>query len=254
MHQFLNEPRVHIGHKQDRPALPPLTFLFLQELVQNNQTQWFNDQRQRYQSAVVAPIRSLIGDLTPILTQLNPDLDVSYRVNTTVMRINRDRRFHPAAAPYRTYIKVSFPIQGRKWSEDPVFGFGVFPTYFYVAFRNAGKARQEFVQRYNKNLINHHRIFQRWLECCQVTQRLFFLGGQHDDIEALAPCSPQIEDWLNCIEPTVGRIWSLKDFGSFKETVDLLVRLYFLKLLTISEDLEQDAIRYFAMVEQLLCD
>ncbi|MEH2055252.1 MAG: DUF2461 family protein [Nostoc sp.] len=236
--------------------LPQPTFQFLQALAENNSKTWFDEQRQRYQFEVVTPIRNLIESLAPFLTKLNPDLDVSYRVNTTVMRINRDRRFAPTSPPYRTYIKVSFPIRGRKWSEDPVFGFGIFPNYFYVAFRNAGKERKSFIQQYAHNLTAHQQLFEQWLECCQVSQKLAFLGGEHDAIEVLSPCSPAFEDWRQHLEPTVGQVWTWEKLRqaeglSLNQVVDLLVRLYFLKLMALSDNLEQDADHYFTVAREL---
>ncbi|MCA2711295.1 MAG: DUF2461 family protein [Microcystis sp. M015S2] len=236
--------------------LPRETFQFLQALTRNNDREWFNAERQVYQNQVVTPISRLIDRLRPVLQRLEPKLDVSYRVNTTVMRINRDRRFHPEAAPYRTYIKVSFPIQGRKWSDDPVLGFGVFPEYFYVAFRNAGQKRRSFIQRYSQNLKAHREIVERWLVDCQVPKTLQFLGGEHDDIAVISNCSSRWEDWSTLSEPTVGYIWSGSPIERieaipFEEVVDRLIRLYFLKLLALSDDVATDSLTYFSRVREL---
>jgi hypothetical protein len=236
--------------------LPQETFQFLQTLAQNNNTEWFNQNRRVYQSQVVIPIRQIIERLQPTLQQLNPQLDVSYRVNTTVMRINRDRRFNPQASPYRNYIKVSFPIQGCKWSDAPVFGFGVFPNYFYVAFRNAGQKRRSYVQRYGQNLKAHRKIVERWLTDCQISQTLQFLGGEHDEITVLSPCGSQFEDWLTRLEPTVGYLWSgispqVMEEIAFEDVVDCLIRLYFLNLLALSKDVLKDSLTYFTQLKEL---
>jgi uncharacterized protein (TIGR02453 family) len=234
------------------PALPTESFLFLQDLERNNRTEWFADQRKRYDSDLVAPLRRFIADLAPTLTRLNAELDLTYRINTTVMRINRDRRFQPGADPYRCYVKVSFPVQGRKWSEDPVYGFGIFPDYFYVAFRNAGKSRASFIARFERNIQRHSELFAHWLTHCRVSDHLSMLGGQHEAIEAIATPSNRVEDWLKYDGLTVGKIWKFNPHTAFPgQVLDILVRVYFLKLFALSDSVESDAERYFALVEEL---
>src|SRR4051812_3155281 len=97
------------------PQFPAAPMRFLSDLQANNNTTWFAANRGRYDEDVVAPLKTFIATLAPRLRALNPSLDVSYKVNPTVMRINRDQRFAPGE-PYRGYIKCSFPVAGYKWS------------------------------------------------------------------------------------------------------------------------------------------
>ncbi|WP_437957065.1 DUF2461 family protein [Sorangium sp. So ce119] len=231
-------------------AFPSTMMAFLRDLEANNNTRWFHENRERYHEEVVEPLKKFIADLRPWLLALNPSLDVSYKVNTTVMRINRDRRFAPGAPPYRGYVKVSFPLQAHKWSTDPVFGFGIFPSYAYVAFRNAGEKRRPFVDRYFENLRRHRRLVERWATTFDIPSRLVLLGGEHDAVEAEGPCPSGSADWLAIEDPTVGAHWTSKAIDrlgrSFNDVVlEKLTLVYFLKLLAVSDDVPRDAEAYF---------
>ena len=177
-------------------SFPRQTCDFMKDLDANNSTDWFARAKPRYQQEVVTPLKNVIGALQSAFVPLDHKLNVSYRVNTTVMRINRDRRFQPSAPPYRNYIKVSFPLEGHKWSTDPVLGFGVFPDYFYVAFRNAGNQRKEFCDRFERNMRNHQPLVQRWIDTLNVDRHLNLLGGGHDAIVTTQGCPKLAATWM----------------------------------------------------------
>lgn len=237
-------------------GFPLTTMGFLQALEDNNNAEWFDANRSRYHAEVVAPLKAFIADLVTPLQMLNPNLDVSYKVNTTVMRINRDRRFAKNAPPYRNYVKVSFPLLGHKWSSDPVLGFGVFPRYFYVAFRNCGDQRKDFIMRQETNLKEVPSELQRWIDHVNKESRLVLFSGDHDDIRP-GPAVPRTtKAWLAMEEPTIGRIWSREEVSALGSQFNAaatsdLCRLYFLKLLAVSQNPQADVSEYFKQVRRL---
>jgi uncharacterized protein (TIGR02453 family) len=85
------------------------TFRFFRDLSRNNRKEWMDENRERYKSAVVQPLRGLLQELTPAVTKLSPGCDVSGRTGVNFSRINRDIRFAKDKTPYRAQMYLTFP-------------------------------------------------------------------------------------------------------------------------------------------------
>lgn len=90
------------------------TFRFFRGLHRNNHKEWMDENRDRYQSAVVQPLRALLDELAPYVLKLNPALDVGGRTGANFSRINRDIRFAKDKTPYRPQMYLKLPLQGGK--------------------------------------------------------------------------------------------------------------------------------------------
>ena len=90
------------------------TFRFFRDLHRNNHKAWMDENRERYQSAVVQPLRMLLDELAPAVLKLNPALDVSGRTGANFSRINRDIRFAKDKTPYRPQMYLKFPLQAAR--------------------------------------------------------------------------------------------------------------------------------------------
>lgn len=87
------------------------TFKFFKDLARHNRTEWMNANRERYQAALVQPLRRLLEEVSPAALKLNMYFDTSGRTGANFSRINRDIRFAKDKTPYKTnmYMKVSVP-------------------------------------------------------------------------------------------------------------------------------------------------
>ena len=63
---------------------------FLRELSLNNNKDWFDAHRDRYQTSYVGPALALIAAMAEPLAALDPPLTASPKVNGSLRRINRD--------------------------------------------------------------------------------------------------------------------------------------------------------------------
>lgn len=97
------------------PVFTRETFRFFQELGRNNRKAWMDENRKRYQSAVVEPFRRLLEELSPAILERDGRFDVSGRTGSNFSRINRDIRFARDKTPYKTqmYLKFSVPATGN---------------------------------------------------------------------------------------------------------------------------------------------
>lgn len=94
------------------PVFTRETFQFFKELGRNNCKAWMDENRERYQSAVVQPFRRLLEELSPGVLKLDSGFDVSGRTGPNFSRINRDIRFAKDKTPYKTqmYLKFCVPV------------------------------------------------------------------------------------------------------------------------------------------------
>jgi len=90
------------------------TFRFFRDLSRNNRKEWMDDNRERYQTAVVQPLHGLLVELTPAMQKLHPGFDVTGRTGVNFSRINRDIRFAKDKTPYRPQMYLMLPQQGGK--------------------------------------------------------------------------------------------------------------------------------------------
>jgi uncharacterized protein (TIGR02453 family) len=89
------------------------TLTFLKELVDNNNRDWFQANKERYDVArenVIAFTTEIVKGLHNVDPAVSPDLDPK----KCVMRIYRDIRFSKNKLPYKNNFGVSFPTQGSK--------------------------------------------------------------------------------------------------------------------------------------------
>jgi uncharacterized protein (TIGR02453 family) len=85
------------------------SFAFLSELARNNQREWFNDNKQRYEAVVRSPALAFIADIAPELQLIAPRfLAVPKKVGGSLMRVYRDTRFGRDKTPYKTNIGIQF--------------------------------------------------------------------------------------------------------------------------------------------------
>src|SRR5260370_39400721 len=77
---------------ENRIGISAETFRFFRDLHRNNRKEWMDENRERYRTAVVQPMRGLLEELTPAVQKLYPGFDFSGRTGVNFSPINRDIR------------------------------------------------------------------------------------------------------------------------------------------------------------------
>jgi uncharacterized protein (TIGR02453 family) len=89
------------------------TYDFLKELVENNNREWFQANKDRYEAArenVIAFTAALLKQMH----QIDPNIDEALDAKKCVMRIYRDIRFRKDKTPYKDNFGISIPTKGLK--------------------------------------------------------------------------------------------------------------------------------------------
>lgn len=90
-------------------GLPPDYFKFFKELRENNNREWFNDNKPRFRASVQEPLATLVEAMAPRLKKISKYFVADPRLNGgSVFRIYKDVRFSKDKAPYKTHGAVQF--------------------------------------------------------------------------------------------------------------------------------------------------
>ncbi len=90
---------------------------FFKELEKNNNKEWFDENRKRYENHVKKPFAKFIDEMIGRINAEDPE--VSIQAKDALLRINRDIRFSPDKTPYNTHFGAIISTTGRKDKSIP---------------------------------------------------------------------------------------------------------------------------------------
>ena len=90
---------------------------FFKELAANNNKEWFDANRKRYEQVVKKPFEKFVADLITAMRQDEPELLAEPK--DCIFRINRDIRFSADKTPYKVQVSALITPRGRKQMEYP---------------------------------------------------------------------------------------------------------------------------------------
>ncbi len=113
----------------DFPGFQPETQVFLRDLRENNEREWFAANKARYEDVVKAPALAWVAAMGSRLKDLDADVVVDLRTNGSgnLMRMARDTRFSKDKSPYKTNIAMMWWHGSGKKMQHPAFGMQVTP-------------------------------------------------------------------------------------------------------------------------------
>jgi uncharacterized protein (TIGR02453 family) len=95
---------------------------FLEQLARNNNRDWFNDNKLRYESLVRGPALRFIEDMAGGLKKISPHFTaIAKKSGGSLMRVYRDTRFGNDKTPYKTNIGIQFRHEQGKNVHAPGF-------------------------------------------------------------------------------------------------------------------------------------
>lgn len=104
----------------DASPFTPATFRFLRDLRKNNDRDWFEANRERFELDVREPALRFIGDFAPRLRRISPHLVADPRPQGgSLFRIHRDVRFSADKRPYKTHLGIHFRHEAGRDAHAP---------------------------------------------------------------------------------------------------------------------------------------
>ena len=105
-----------------RKNFSPKLFSFLRDLKENNDREWFQANKERYEDHVRHPGLEFISDFGPRLRAISPNFVADPRpVGGSMFRIYRDVRFSKDKRPYKTAVGIQFRHKNRRDVHSPGF-------------------------------------------------------------------------------------------------------------------------------------
>ncbi|MAG35345.1 MAG: TIGR02453 family protein [Dehalococcoidia bacterium] len=105
-----------------QPHFTPALFSFLRELRENNDREWFQVHKERYEGDVRDPLLRFIADFAPPLHEMSAHFVADPRpVGGSLFRIYRDVRFSKDKSPYKTQAAAQFRHERGKDVHAPGF-------------------------------------------------------------------------------------------------------------------------------------
>ena len=90
---------------------------FFKELAANDNKEWFDKNRKRYESSVREPFKIFVSDLIAEISK--QDAEVQIESKDAIFRINRDIRFSKDKTPYKLNNSAIISKMGRKDKNYP---------------------------------------------------------------------------------------------------------------------------------------
>jgi uncharacterized protein (TIGR02453 family) len=111
----------------------PATFAFLRDLAENNNRDWFQANKERYERQVREPALQFIRDFAPYLQKISPFFRADDRKSGgSMFRIHRDVRFSKDKSPYKTHTGIHFRHVDAKDAHAPGFYLHLQPRQVFM--------------------------------------------------------------------------------------------------------------------------
>lgn len=132
----------------------PKLFQFLKDLRANNEREWFQAQKPRYEEHVKEPMLEFIADFSAPLRKVSPHFVADPRpTGGSMLRIYRDTRFSKDKTPYKTNAAAQFRHEAGKDIHAPGFYLHLEPGRVFVGAglwrpdpKTAAKIREAIVE------------------------------------------------------------------------------------------------------------
>lgn len=128
---------------------------FMWELRFNNNKEWFDLNRKRYEEYMKKPMDVFAKEMCEVL-KIALGQEVYYKIS----RINRDIRFSKNKAPYRDNKWVVFKLREGRWQDMPCMYFDISPEGWDVGV-GFYSAKSDFMAAFRKKVDAETRRFEK---------------------------------------------------------------------------------------------
>jgi len=120
-------------YRMNEAHFTPEFFEFLLELRTNNNREWFESNKSRYERDVKEPLLRFIEDFEPRLHSISTHFVADTRANGgSMFRIYRDVRFAKDKSPYKTQAAAQFRHEAGKSAHAPGFYLHLAPDEIFA--------------------------------------------------------------------------------------------------------------------------
>lgn len=158
-------------------SFKPSTIKFLKQLKANNNRDWFNENKRRYEEEVLDVALNFIQSMHDPLLEIAPHFTaIPKRMGGSLMRVYRDTRFSKNKTPYKTNIGIQFRHEQAKDVHAPGYYVHIDPDTVFIGvgmWRPAPEALASIRQRIDQKPAEWQKAITD-----KSFRRQFQLGGE----------------------------------------------------------------------------
>ena len=107
--------------KRQFRGFTPEALQFLHDVKANNNKEWYEEHKPDYRGLLLHPFQDLVGDLSPLMSSVDPHIVTIPAVDKTISRIYRDTRFSTDKSRYRDAMWLAFKRSSKDGLKHPYF-------------------------------------------------------------------------------------------------------------------------------------
>ncbi len=168
---------------------------FIRDLTNNNDREWFEANRDRYEAVMLEPALEFIEAFAPSLRKISPHFVASARRSGgSLFRIHRDVRFSKDKSPYKTHLGIQFRHEASKDVHSPGYYLHIQPKESFVGV-GIWHPESKTLASIRQAIVDHPAVWNKAAHGKKF-EEVFELGG--DSLQrppkGFAPDHPAIED------------------------------------------------------------
>ena len=204
---------------------------FLRDVKENNSKEWFLENKMRYESSLMVPLKELVMQLTETMLRIDPEFETEPRVDRTISRIYRDTRFSKDKSLYKNRVWITFKKKGKDKVDYPVFFFEVSPSGFFYGMGFYGASLKSMNAIREKIDADEKKFIQIIDEI--NNENIFSLEGDLYKRNRYQGAEEKVANWYNrknvyliCHSENINEIFSDQFVCRLKEGYETLAPIY----------------------------
>ena len=179
-HRILRIEYILFGSKQVNMAYFTEEYLnFFKELAANNNKDWFDLHRKRYEQHVREPFKIFVRDLIDALNEQGAGIELEPK--HFIFRINRDIRFSKDKTPYKLHFSAALSKYGRKDWDHPSLYVQLDPEHARI-YSGLYKPGKEALLAIREKIASEPKRFEQALEHTAFTSTFGEVHGEKNKI------------------------------------------------------------------------
>lgn len=134
---------------------------FFKQLAANNNKEWFDANRKRYENVVKKPFQLFIDDLIVSLSKVDSEIQITSK--EAIFRINRDIRFSNDKTPYKLQQSAIISKEGRADKTHPGLYVELGPEHFRI-YGGLYMPSTAEIQKVREAMVNQSDKFKMLIE------------------------------------------------------------------------------------------
>lgn len=152
---------------------------FFKELAPNNNKDWFDANRKRYEQYVKAPFEAFVEAVIAEVAKVDPKVRITPR--EAIFRINRDIRFSNDKTPYKTRMSAIVSAAGRHDHGVPGIYFELGPECVGI-YGGAYMPEKEELLRIRRHIAANLRKFKALYSAAPFVDHFGAIQGERNKV------------------------------------------------------------------------